>query len=370
MKKILGSLLLLGLSLYARSTYEWTVKVDDKQMYLNQASILSMQCRFDKFGKNDDVEFTAPTDTGFEFKLFNESRHFDGDIQTISYKYLIFAKKSGNITLNLEPKMLFTTQSAIDNVIVGRDNVNDLETEKETAILRPIKIEVLKTESNLTATLELKTLNDIQEASAYEPVHLEVSIKGEGNLQEIKDINFEIEGVEVFSDEAQKEFSMSNKGYSGMWTQRFAFVGKKDFIIPSINIHYFDLSSHEEKVLKSEQISVKINDNGIKKENLIDEVNLPSAQIKWSEYTSYMYYALTFLAGFIVAKLVRLPTRTKKKEKGEKIKEAKTAKELLEVLIVCDKDLFAQEIQTLEACVYKGNKLTLSNVKKSALLRL
>ena len=370
MKKILGSLLFLGLSLYAKSTYEWTVKVADKQMYLNQSTMLSMQCRFDKSGKNDDVEFTAPTDTGFEFKLFNESRHFDGNIQTISFKYLIFAKKAGKIRLNLKPKMLFTTQSAIDNVIVGRDNVNDLETEKEFAKLRPITIEVLKTNTNLTGILELSTVNDIQEASAYEPVHLEVSIKGEGNLQEIQDINFEIEGVEVFSDDAQKDFSLSSKGYSGVWTQRFAFVGKRDFIIPSIKVHYFNLSSHEEKVLKSSPVSVKINSNGINKENLIDSVNLPSSQIKWSEYTSYMYYVLSFLAGFIVAKLVRLPVRTQKKEKGVKIKEAKTAKELLEVLIVCDRDLFGSEIQTLEACVYKGDKITLTKIKKSALLRL
>ncbi len=370
MKKILGSLLFLGLSLYARSTYEWTVQVDDKQMYLHQATILSMQCRFDKSGKNDDVEFIAPKDTGFEFKLFNENRHFDGNIQTISYKYLIFAKKAGKISLDLKPKMLFTSQSAIDNVIIGRDNVNDLETEKEFAKLSPITIEVLETTSNLTGTLELSSLNDTQEASAYEPVHLEVSIKGEGNLQEIQEINFEIDGVEVFSDDAQKEFSLSSKGYKGVWTQRFAFVGDKDFVIPSVKVHYFDLSSQKEKVLKSEPIFVKIKSDGIKRENLIDEVNLPSTQIKWSEYTSYMYYALTFLAGFIVAKLVRLPTRTKKNEKGMKIKEAKTAKELLEVLIVCDKDLFAQEIQTLEACVYKGDKITLSTIKKSALSRL
>ncbi len=370
MKRILGSLLLLSLSLWAKSTYVWDIHLSKKQIYLHQSTILTMQCRFDKDGKNDEIEFIPPVDSGFEFKLLSETKQFEGEIQIIRYEYLLFAKKEGEIKLKLEPTMLFTTQSAINNVIIGRDNVNDLEMQKERAKIDPVEITVLPTTSAFTGRLHMDVQNDITVASAYEPVHLEIAITGEGNLQELPDIHFEIEGVEVFSDEAEKEFSLSENGYSGTWRQRFAFVSQDDFVIPSISIRYFDLQSQAEKTLTSEAVSVKIDKEAIKREDLVDEVELPSQKIDITRYVGYLYYLLAFVSGFVVAKLVRFPQRTDKKEKGEKLKEAKTAKELLERMIVCDKELFASEIKALERAVYKGDDVVFSKIKKSALAKL
>ncbi len=370
MKKILGSLLLLGLSLWAKSTYEWDVQLRDKQIYLNQATSLTMQCRFDKDGKNDEVEFIPPADSGFGFKLLSETKHFEGDIQIITYEYLLFAKEAGEFSLKLEPTMLFTTQSAINNVIIGRDNVNDLEMQKERAKIDPIPVTVMPTESSLTGRLSMEVKNDIQTASAYEPVHLEVFIQGEGNLQALEAIKFEIDKVEVFSDEPEKEYALGKQGYTGTWRQRFAFVAQDDFVIPAISIPYFDLEAQEEKVLKSKAIHVSINKVGMQREDLVDKVDLPSQKIDISVYTEYVYYLLSFICGFVVAKLVRLPERTPRRENGKKLKEAKTAKELLELLIVCDKGLFSKEIGVLEAAVYKGDAIVLSEVKKSALAKL
>ncbi len=371
MKKILGSLLLLSLSLWAKSTYEWTVTLKDEQLYQHQATTLRMQCRFDRKGKNDDVEFIPPKETAFDFEMLSENRHFEGDIQTITYEFLLFAKEAGEFDVKLEPKMLFTTQSAIDNVIIGRDNVNDLETEKEIARIEPIRIRVLKTQSSLSGELRLNTKNDIQVASAYEPVHLEISIEGEGNLHALQDISFDIDKVEVFSDEAEKDFVLSDKGYKGRWTQRFAFVAEKDYVIPAISIAYFDTVSQTEKVLTSGAIKVQINTDGIQLKDLIDEVDIPSQKIDFSAYWEYVYYLLSFISGFVVAKLIRLPQKTKQtREKGVRIKHANTEKELLETLMSCDKHLFASEIERLEAAVYKGDKVALSKVKKSAYSKL
>jgi len=370
MKKILGSLLLLSLSLFAKSTYEWKVELKDRQLYLHQATVLSMECSFSKEGKNDDVKFIPPRDVPFEFKLLNEKRHFEGDIQTLKYRYLVFANKAGSYDLILKPKMLFTTQSAIDNVIVGRDNVNDLEMEKETAKIEPIPVVVDETSSSLTGKFVLHSQLDKTKSAAFEPVHLEIEIEGEGNMQALEPINFEIEGVQVFSDEPEKTFVLGEQGYKGKWLQRFAFVGTQDFVIPSVTVVYFDLQGKKELSLKTPVYRLEIDDAGMKREDLIDKVDLPIQKIQWKAYVGYVYYALTFLAGFIFAKLFRLPQRSVKQEKGINIKKAKTAKELLDVLILCEKNLFSHEIEVLEEAVYKGGKVELSALKKSALLRL
>jgi len=370
MKKILGSLFLLSLTLFAKSAYEWKVDLKDRELYLNQSTVLSMQCSFSKEGKNDDVEFTPPEGIPFDFKLLSEKRSFAGERQTITYTYLVFAQKAGEYTLKLQPTMLFTTQSAIDNVIVGRDNVNDLEVEKEPAQIEAIKIKVNETSSALTGSLGLDAKLDVKEVSAFEPVHLELSLHGVGNLQELQPIRFEIEGVQVFSDEPEKKFLLSDAGYKGKWVQRFAFVAQEDFIVPSVSIHYFDLQEKHEKVLKTEAFSVSVKADSIKREELIDKVDLPSQKIDFSLYLGYSYYLLSFIAGFLVAKIVRVPKRTVKKEKGEKIKKAKSEKELLEALMRCEKSLFSSEIQELETAVYRGVKVELSELKKRALRRL
>ncbi len=370
MKKILGSLLLLSLTLYAKSAYEWKIQLEQQELYLHQATVLSMQCTFSKEGKNDDVEFIPPADTAFEFKRLSQEKHFSEEIQTISYKYLLFARKAGEQALHLKPKMLFTTQSAIDNVIIGRDNINDLEVEKEIARLEPITIKVEQTDSYITGRLALKTDLDKKAVSAYEPVHLEIVYEGEGNLQDLKPISFEIEGAQVFSDEPETQFVLDEKGYKGKWIQRFAFVGKKDFTIPVIELRYFDLQDAQQKALLTEAFSIRVKDDGISREQLIDKVDLPSDKIDMKKYYDYLYYLLTFIAGFIAAKLIKIPARTPKKEKGTKIKKAKDAKELLEILIVCEKNLFSKEIEDLENIVYKGGKTDLSAVKKRAISKL
>ena len=370
MKKILGSLLILTLSLFAKSTYEWKIELKETELYLHQATVLSMECSFSKEGKNDGIEFSPPKDIPFDFELLSENRHFTGEKQTLNYKYLVFAKEIGTYELKLRPVMLFTSQSAIDNVIVGRDNINDLEVEKEIAEIDPIIIRVDETSSSITGRLSLKTDIDVREVSAYEPVHLEIALEGEGNLQDLKDIGFEIEDVQVFSDEVESKFSLSEDGYKGEWIQRLAFVGKRDFIIPSISIHYFDPQDEKEKVLNTEACSIKVKEDGIKREDLIDKVNLPSQEIDFTVYIQYVYCLLSFLAGFVLAKLFRLPKKTVKKEKGIRIKKAKNVKELLEVLIVCEKNLFALEIEELERAVYKGDTVKLSDLKDRALSKL
>jgi hypothetical protein len=370
MKKVLGSLLLLTLGLWAKSGYEWKVDISEKELYLHQAVTLFMECTFDEKGKNDDVNFAPPADIPFGFELLSETTHFEEGKKILQYRYVLFAKEAGEFVLELSPRMLFTTQSAIDNVIVGRDNVNELEVQREIVKLEPIRLRVKQTASEFTGKLSLQTRQDIQTASAYEPVHLEIEIEGEGNLHKLEPISFEIEGVEVFSDTPEIKIQLSEAGYRGKWIQRFAFVGHEDFVIPSVSLSYFDLVSKEEKVLKSEAFSIKIASEGIKREELIDQVNLPSTSIELKDYLAYLYYLLSFIFGFVAAKLLKFPQRTQKKQKGEKIKAAGSAKELLDVLIIYEKDLFSSEIDALESAVYKGNAVRLAEIKKQALSRL
>lgn len=364
MKRILGSMLLLTLSLWGRSVYHWDVSVDNPSLFLHEATQLTMKCVYEKEGKNDDVEFSPPKNVPFEFKLLREDRSFIEGRQHIVYEYLLFARAEGNYSLKVEPKMLFTTQSAINNIIIGRDNVNDLEVEKEVAQIDPIEIQVKGTQSDFAGRFTLTSTLDQEKVSAFEPVHLELRIKGQGNMQDITPFNFAIEGVEVFVDEPEVKMVMTPHGYEGEWVQRFAFVGEKAFEIPAITLQYFDLDQHKQVYLQTQSFTVQIKSDGLSRASLVDDIDSPSTQIKWSEYLSYLYYGLSFIFGFMVAKLVRLPKRKVKNAQFEALNNAKTAKELMNLLLQLDHVKYANEIEQLETAVYAKASVDLTQIKK------
>ncbi len=366
MKRILGSLILLTLSLWGRSAYHWDVSVEKQHLYLHEATQLTMTCVYEKEGKNDDVEFAPPKDIPFEFKLLREERSFVDGRQHIVYEYLLFARAEGQFTLKPEPRMLFTTQSAIDNIIIGRDNVKDLEVEKEIAKIDPIVLEVKGTGADFSGNFTLDSKLDHNDVSAFEPVHLQLRIKGKGNLQDIKPFSFEIDGVEVFSDKPEVQMKLTPTGYEGEWVQRFAFVSDKPFRVPSVEWSYFDLETQALTLLKSDSYAISIKAEGITRESLVDTENSPSDAIKWSEYTRYGYYMLSFILGFMLAKLWKLPSFKPKDERLKRISGAKDAKTLLSILIQTDAQKFHNEISRLEASVYEKKPIDFAQLKKEA----
>jgi hypothetical protein len=364
MKRILGSLLLLSISLFAKSTYEWQVHMDKQELYVHEATKIRMQCVFSVEGKNDDVEFKPPQDLPFEFELLGEDRSFIDGRQHIVYEYLVFARKAGEYQIKLAPQILFTTQSAIDNIIIGRDNVNDLEVEKETAIIPPLAVNVHPSDANLTGMFTFSFQVDKTEVFAYEPVHVEFRVEATGNLQDMPALAFDIKDVEVFSDIPEVHKQRMEKGYRGEWVQRFAFVGHEDFTIPAMQLKYFDPGRQKTVVLKSDTYAIKIKKEGLKREELIDEIDSPSSAIDWKQYTDYMFYLLSFMLGFMIAKLVKLPQLRLSSKSKDAISSANSEKALLNLLLQMDKVKYAQEISALEEAVYEAQPISLSQIKK------
>jgi len=180
---------------------------------------------------------------------------------------------------------------------------------------------------------------------------------GSGNFEALKPIVFEIEGVKVFAQKPTLNIKLTKDGESGSWSQKFAFVSDKDFEIPSLDIKYFDLKEKNLNTLIVSKTRVEVT-QAYKKEELLDASEEP-----WKFNYEFIYYILTYMAGFLMAKV---KFKRAKEEDGvdasfkAKVKASKSVEELMMILVLEDskkyEDLIfkieSKELTSLKECKY------------------
>ena len=123
---------------------------------------------------------------------------------------------------------------------------------------------------SLTSTVD-KTFVD-----ANQPVNLTISITGKGNIDDIQKYNLTISNVVSYADEPKIESTFQTDEYGGNFTQKIAFVAQSDYIIPKIELTYFDKNTNQVKTIHSEPINIKvINNNQNNSAVKIETNNIP-----------------------------------------------------------------------------------------------
>ena len=138
---------------------------------------------------------------------------------------------------------------------------------------------------------------------------------------------------------------------------KFAFVSDKSFNIPKVLITYFDIVDEKSKTMIVEASHVEVKEAFIKEELLDkDEETLGFSY-------DFIYYMLTFLAGFLVSK-IKIKKRDTLQGKDEifakKIESSKSLDELVMVLAINNRAKYEELILKIET-----KKITsLSSAKK------
>ena len=336
MKKNLGryiALILIFMStLLGASNYEWKLQKNKTVAHQNEAVYLHYTCTFDDRAELYAIDFKPLKETSeYRLEVLREDEKILNGHKINEYEFVLFVKKAGAFSLTLDTMMKKTNKDSIENGVLGRDNANYEEFAFFPMKQEPIELEILATKNKIVGEFSLKVKKDTPKVKAYTPYHLEFRVEGLGDFQVFKDINIEIEGVEVFSEEAKEDIHLKKEGYSGSWVKKFAFVSDKSYVIPAWSIEYFDLKRREVRELKFDAIEVKVSEAAFTKEELLDEER--------QEFTldmSNIYYLLTFIAGFLVSK-IKIEKREKKSSKErafcQKIEQAKSLEALCVLLI-------------------------------------
>lgn len=351
--------LLLVTSLWAKEDYTWSSTLSKEQAYVNEAIFLEYVCQFKDDGALYVIEFAPKSTKAYDIKLLKENETINNGQRSNLFQFVLFPKKNGNLELSLEALMRKTTRESIENTVIGRDNVEDTDFSDKRVSLKHKSIVVKAAPVSIVGEFELEVHLDKNEVKGYEPTHLSITIKGEGDLEKIVPFVLDINNTKVFSETPQRELTLTENGYRGSVKQEFALVGASDFTIPKIDFEYFDLQEQKVKVLSHEAISVVVH-KGFNKEALLDE----EPEVKTLFNMEYIYLFLAFIIGVLVGKFVRFKPKPKaiSNKLKMKITQSKSKNELGILLVLSEETRFNEVIEKLETKEY-----TLAAAKKELL---
>ena len=342
--------------------YTWSVSVNKKEAYVNEAIYLKYVCEFNDRAGLYTIEFHPEEDNElYRVQAYSQNTKLLENKRISTYEYIAFVKKPMLASFNFEALMKKTNRDSIENTVLGRDNA-DYEEFLETRVKQDtIKINIKETGSKLIGQFSMEIKKDALNIQAYKPFHLSVKISGSGNFDALESIDFDIEGVKVFSQEPVKNLDLNMDGYKGTWVQKFAFIASKDFTIPGHSIEYFDKESHTKKSLVIKPMDVKVQ-KAYKKSELLDE---KSESYSLDFISDYIYYILTFITGFLLAKIrfKQKSLNTKNTQLRNKIQKANSLDALSMLLILNNQRKFNAILTAIDL-----NELTsLSRAKNQAL---
>jgi len=340
------------------STYKWSVETNKKTVFVNEAIHLKYSCEFSDRGELYVIDFNPVTQNEqYTVTLLTENTQIKDGRRINNYEYIVYIHKAGEMLLEFDALMKKTNQDSIENTVIGRDNGEYEEYSYTTMKHERIIIDVKETNASLVGTLDLEVKSDKKELKAYEPYNVEIILNGLANFDELKPIEFSIDGVKVFSQKPIQNTTLTEDGYKGQWRQKFAFVAKEDFSIPNFSIEYFDLLPQKKKQLKIEQLNVSVTPAYVK-EKLLDEED-----DEYSFSYDFIYYILTFLAGFLTAKIRFKKEKVLNSKEAifqEKIQKAKSLDELVFMLVLENQNKYQELISKIE----KKELTSLKEVKR------
>ncbi|WP_415397967.1 hypothetical protein [Sulfurimonas sp. CS5] len=358
--RVILILIFLNLNLIA-STYKWSATANKSTAMTNEAIYLKYVCEYSDATGLYVIEFNPVVDNDeYSVEILSETEKIQDGKKINTFEFVAFVKHAGVHKFVFETTMKKTNKDSIQNTVLGRDNSDYEEFSQKVIKQEVISVDVKESSNELVGEFILKVKKDEQKLKAYEPYHLEIKIEGVGDFRAIKPITFNIDGVKIFSQKTIENITLTKDGYKGSWSQKFAFVGEKDFKIPKVSIEYFDLKEQKIKEMTIDAVNVEV-EKAYKKEELLD------AEEKGFEFNyTFLYYILTFIAGYLFAKLNFKREKNKDAKEAsfkEKIQNSKSLKKLMIVLALKDSKKYEGLILKIE----KKEITSLAVIKKKLL---
>ena len=316
----------------------------------------------------------------------------EGEYVTKTYSYLLFAQKSGKLTIpsltaNVGQLAQQQRRRGIDpffNSAFGQK----IRYTKVFSNALTLDVEALPNRLELYGDFNINAKVDKTVVAANKPLNLTISIEGIGNIDDVKKYSLDLEDAVIYANEPVIKARVVGEDYLGSFEQKIVIIADGSYTIPALELHYFDRESQKEVVKKSEPIVITVT-GGIAKVSTIE--NASNSKIELSEAikgkplsgqttSSYDWMQLLYAAlvgfgvgGLFVWLMMRSRSEYKPKEKRaipieEQIKKSKSDKALFELLLPYKKEsvLIDTVLVQLEENIYRGadNKIDKEVLKK------
>jgi len=357
---------LFPLWLNAQTQYVWSAVQSKTQVAQEEALAVEYTCRFSNEAYEYIIVFTPPVETE-AYRLVTEGtgEQIIEGMRVNTYRFIVFPKKAGVLTLAFDASMEHTTKASIENSVIGRDNVQKIDYTAKKVNLPVVQATVIAQQSPYAGHLKLQVDVDKKQVPAYTPVQVHVRLEGYGNIDVMRPFTLDIPGANIFTDGPEKKLKLGKNGYEGSIEQQFAIVSDHNFTLPSLQLHYFDTERRDMTTLSTDMQTVTVMPVTAPKQAATDEEashpdSATGGTVTWIE----LLMALT--AGIAIGRFL-LPADPGTEESlplPKRLKGCKDPRQFVVYLAMLDADKYRNLIDEIEQKLKAGERVDLGSYKR------
>jgi len=205
---------------------------------------------------SDTPQYTQPLFKGFFSKILGDEKIYaEGNRQVTELKYLLIPQSEG--TFHVGPaKVKIGVPNNSRRDMFGRI----ISTTWIPIVSNTIKVNVIRKpqESDLVGQFSVEYTLDNKKVKSNKPVNFTLKITGDGTLEDFEFPEYEIDGVTVYSDDAEITAVLNHKIVQSTYTKSFVFISDRNFTIPSCRISMYDVESKTVKYLEVPSYTVEV----------------------------------------------------------------------------------------------------------------
>ncbi len=379
MKKSLGNILLLFLLLTtnanAKNLASYSITSDKTEVHEKEAFTITFHAK--QNNHTDNMMFLVAPKKSDDYKIIllnkkiNDKKYHD---TKTSYTYLVFPLKAKKISINFNFTIRTASNKAIAHSYVDdHDDSIAIQTYNTKVKIKPFNIMVkkLQQEVDLVGDFTLKEHIQKTKINQYESINISYTLEGVGyedaDLKPIKSIK----NVTIFSEINDIYSKYIQQGNALKREYIYALSAKENFTIPKVTFQAYSPKTGKYYTLTTQKHTIQV--TKIDTALLLDKEEYPQTKpfISVEALKEFLIYIIIFMSGFISAKYQSFSFKRKKHSKDFlDIKDAKTAKKLLFILVSKHKNNFSKEAEILEDIVYNKASHNFEKIKTKILKEL
>jgi hypothetical protein len=369
-------------------------KVDKKTAHVGEAINLTLLFKQRLDAKAVKLQLGEPKIENFWIKKVDGvEKYEEGEYLVQKLHYVLFPQKAGEYTLpQIEAAIGKVAQRGRRRGGIFDDPffndpffssfTNQIKWKKIYSDEIKLDIKPLVDNLELFGDFKIEATVDKKEVKANKPTNLTITVKGVGNIDDVKKFELDIDGVVVYADEPKIEASFVGDAYGGEFTQKVAIIADKNYTIPAISLTFVDKKTNKPKTISSTPIDInvlgasnkelskpkietqnsQIEEPKIEKPTQKDELKsttLKPKEYKEESYLKYLFLLLGLALGSLLTYLYNRYRHSSNKKESDivkDIKRAKSDKALFEALLPYSKEdkLISKTLQKLEENIYKN----------------
>ena len=239
--------------------------LDKNESYVGEALTLSISFKAKQNARADQVQLGEPKLENFWVKKKEEVKHSaEGEyvVQTLTYK--LFPQKSGEYTIPAIETLVGKIQRRqrqsggfFDDPFFN-SMTQQLHWQKVYSNSLKLKVNPLPNGLELYGNYQIQAKVDKQKVQVNKPVNLSISVKGEGNIDDVKKFEFDIANVIIYADEPKISSKEVHGIYQGAFKEKIALIADQNFTIPTLELKYFDKVTKTVKTVRTKPIDIEV----------------------------------------------------------------------------------------------------------------